>query len=424
MSELHIIGINHQSTNLELREQLMFVPNLITKAYQSIQTKCEIDEVVLISTCARTECIVTTNDIKKIKIWFAEFHNLDYNKIKDKIVHTSGEDAILHLMRVAAGIDSFIIGETQILGQLKKAFATAEEQGTVGSFFYKLFPTIFNTAKLVRNKTNIGSKNISLASSITSLAKKTFGNLNNCRVMLVGAGEMIHLAATHLYSNGVRSWIMANRTIEKAQNLANNFSGKDIVIEEIAKHLSNVDIVISATASPVPIIGKGLIERIQQVRNNKPLILADLAMPRDIEPEVNQVDGVELYHIDNLKAIIMANRNHRNQAIKLAEPMINNACLKFIKEQNSRQQVEVIRNFRNHVQKIEAAAIKQAIQQLQTGSNSEQVVTNAINKFAQKLIHTPTINLRLAARNHDHDVIQCAGQIFNLEKIKEEINER
>lgn len=424
MSDLHIIGINHQSTNLELREQVMFVPNLISKAYQSIQSQCKIQEVVLISTCARTECIVKTKKIQEVKEWLADFHNLEFSAIEEKLVHLKDKAAITHLMRVASGIDSFILGETQVLGQLKKAFATAEEHGTVGTFFYKMFPAIFATAKQIRSKTNIGSKTISVASAITNIAKELFPEIKDCRVMLIGAGEMIHLVATHLYASGINSWVMANRTIEKAQTLANTFSGKDIVIEEISKYLVNVDIVITATASPVPLIGKGLIERIQKLRADKPLLLADLAMPRDIEPEVNQITGVSLYHLDNLQQMIQANLSKRSAAIEQAEPMINNSCERFIEEQNSRKQVQVIRNFRSHVQIIEKDIKDNAIKQLKAGNNPELVLIQALSKFSQKLIHTPTVNLRIAARDHNHEILQCAGHIFNLNKDKEEVDER
>lgn len=420
MNNLHVVGINHKSTSLELREQIMFVPNLISRAYQDIQ-KCDVCEVVLISTCARTECIVITEDIKAVKNWLADFHNVSTELLEQNLVHLHGAAAIEHLMRLASGIDSFVLGETQVLGQLKKAFAVAEVHGAVGPVFYKLFPSIFAVAKQIRSKTNIGGKTISLASSLAHVGQELCGDLANCRVMLIGAGEMINLVTTHLYAQGVRSWVMANRTLEKAQELANSFSGKDIVIEEIPKYLANVDIVISATASPVPLIGKGLIERVQTQRQNQPLVMADLAMPRDIEPEVKQISGVHLYHLDDLQRMIQANLSLRNSAAADADPMIKLACERFIREQNARTQVQVIRNFRNFVKDIQVEAELSAKQQLKQGLEPELVIENTLNKLVHKLSHVPTVKLRQAAMDHNYQIMQSAGFIFDLDYEKDEI---
>lgn len=420
MHNLHIIGLTHKSTSLELREQIMFVPNLISRAYQDIQT-CPVAEVVLISTCARTECIVLTDDALSVKKWLADFHSVPLALLEKNLVHYSNSEAIEHLMRLAAGIDAFVLGETQVLGQLKKAFAIAEKHGTIGPVFYKLFPAIFSVAKQIRSKTKIGSNTVSLASSLAHIVTELSGDLANCRVMLIGAGEMISQVTTHLYAQGVRSWVMANRTLEKAQELANAFSGKDIVIEEIAKHLVNVDVVISATASPVPLIGKGLIERVQKQRQDKPLILADLAMPRDIEPEVKQISGVHLYHLDDLQQLIQTNIEKRSAAIAEATPMITQARERFIQEQNSRSQVQVIREFRDYINQVKAHTKAQAIQKIARGEDPETVLINSLNKFAHKISHTPTIKLRQAAMDHNHTVIQSAGFIFDLEYDKEEI---
>ena len=423
MHNLHIIGINHKSAKLELREQVMFVPNLISRAYQDIQ-KCNVSEVVLISTCARTECIVVTENINEVTQWFANFHNLPLTLLENNIMHYSGENAVKHLMRVAAGIDSFVLGETQILGQMKKAFAIAEDHSTVGPLFYKLFATVFSVAKQIRTKTNISSKNVSLAAALTNAAKDIFGTLAGRRVMLIGAGDMINLVTSHLYSNGIRSWVMANRTLEKAQEIANSFAGNAIVIEEIPKYLSNVDIVISATASPVAILGKGLTERVQAQRGHIPLLMADLAMPRDIEPEVNQVAGVCLYHLDDLQKMIQINLQGRTNAVVSANPMITQACERFIKEHNSRAQIQVIRDFRNSVENVKLETLNNACAKIDLGLDPKEVISQALNKFTQKIIHTPTVKLRTAAKDHNHDILQCAGFIFDLKHDKEVSSER
>lgn len=398
----------------------MFVPNLISRAYQDIQTT-GVAEVMLISTCARTECIFLADDAAKVKSWFADFHNIDEELLANSLVHMSGAVAIEHMMRLAAGVDSFILGETQVLGQMKKAFAIAENHGAIGPVFYKLFAAVFAVAKQIRTKTNIGCKSISLASSLAHLARDICGELANCRVMLIGAGEMISLVTTHLYAQGVRSWVMANRTLERAQELANNFSGKDIVIEEIPKYLADVDIIISATASPVPLIGKGLIERVQNKRGHLPLVMADLAMPRDIEPEVAQVLGVHLYHLDDLQRLIQINKEFRTSAVEQAQPMIKHACDRFIKEQSSRQQIQVIREFRDNIEQMKARAKADAIQQLAAGHNPETVVINALNKFSHRIIHTPTVKLRQAAMDHNNEIMQSAGFIFDLNIEQEDL---
>lgn len=417
---LHVLGVNHQTASLAVREQMMFSPSLLKRAYDDIRQTCAVDEVVLYSTCSRTECVVVTHDIAAVQAWFANFHGVALSQLMDHHYHHQGKAAVQHLMAVAAGINSYIVGETQILGQLKKAFATSSASYALGPVLHRLFPMVFSAAKKIRTETAIGTSSISLAAAIVGLAKGLFCNIEDCRVMMIGAGEMMTLTATHLHAHGVRSWRMVNRTLEKAQYLAETFAGQAAVISELPRYLSQVDVIISATASPVPLLGKGLLERTMLQRNHKPLLLADLAMPRDIEPEVASLEHVHLYHIDALHQMIEINQQKRASAIVAAQPIIDTYTQQFFAEQRARQSVKTIRQFRKQIDRLRDQALAEALQSIGHGQVTEQVLRQCFVHLTNQIMHTPTVRLRQAAAEHDYKVLQAAGYLLDFEAPQEQ----
>ncbi len=418
---LHVIGINHHTASLAIREQMMFSPSLLKRAYDDIRQTCGVEEVVLYSTCSRTECVVITDHIDSVRTWFAAFHGVALSQLMAHHYHHQGKSAVQHLMEVAAGIDSYIIGETQILGQIKKAFALSHEYLALGPVLHRLFPVVFAAAKKIRTETAIGASSISLAAAVVGLAKDLFSNIEACRVMMIGAGEMMTLTATHLHAHGVRSWWMVNRTLEKAQYLADMFAGQAAVISELPRYLSQVDVIVSATASPVPLLGKGLLERTMLQRDHKPLLLADLAMPRDIEPEVASLDHVHLYHIDALHQMIEVNQKKRQRAIAAAQPIIEAYTQQFFAEQRARQSVTTIRHFRKQVDRLRDQTIEEALQAMAHGHAPEVVLRQSFMHLTNRIMHTPTVRLRQAASEHDHQVLQAASYLLDFEgKHREE----
>ena len=282
-------GINHQTAPVAIRERVAFTPETLLPALQDLTERTAVNEAAILSTCNRTEiyCGLDENNTDVVLGWLEDFHNMSRSELEPYLYHHPEQDAVRHMLRVASGLDSMVLGEPQILGQMKDAYQIASKAGTIGKTLSKLFQHTFSVAKQIRTDTAIGHSPVSVAFAAVALAKQIFGDLKNSTVLLIGAGETIELAARHLKDNGIGRIIIANRTVERAHALAHELDGYAIALSEMPKHLAEADIVISSTASTLPILGKGSVESALKQRKHKPIFMDDIAVPRDIEPELD-----------------------------------------------------------------------------------------------------------------------------------------
>lgn len=408
------LGINHKTAPLDLRERLAFTPQSLPEALLSLKKLNHVEEASILSTCNRTEiyCVTTEDNDQAIIQWFSQFHGIDENKIKEHLYLYAHEETIRHAMEVACGLDSMILGEPQIAGQMKDAYALANENGTIGQLLGKLYQRAFAVSKQVRTDTDIGSSPVSVAFAAVSLAKQIFGDLTKTTVLLVGAGETIELTTRHLHAQGVRKIIIANRSVERAQKLANEFDGEAISLQHIGTHLHRSDIVIASTASPLPIIGKGTVERALKQRKRKPIFMVDLAVPRDIEPEVNELDDIYLYSVDDLQSVIEENMENRQQAALQAHEIIDVQVDNFLDWQRSLSAVDVIAQIRQHTQNISDEVLNKAKKQLASGQNADEVLDYLAHTLTNKFLHQPSTHLRQASQDDRDDILDLAQNLF------------
>lgn len=412
------LGINHKTAPLELREKLAFTPQSLPEALHSLKKLEYIEEASILSTCNRTEiyCCSSKDNDQSIIQWFSQFHGMDADQFKDYLYIHHHVDTIRHAMEVACGLDSMVLGEPQIAGQMKDAYALANENGTIGQILGKLYQRVFAVSKQVRTDTDIGSSPVSVAFAAVDLAKQIFGNLNQSTVLLVGAGETVELAARHLHSQGVKQIIIANRSLDRAQKLAEEFDGTAISLQHISQHLYRSDIVISSTASPLPIIGKGTVERALKQRKHEPIFMVDLAVPRDIEPEVSSLDDVYLYSVDDLQSVIEENMENRQQAAEQAKEIIDNQVLHFLDWQRSLNAVDVIAEIRQQTQDISQEVLNKAKKQLAAGQQAEEVLDYLAHTLTNKFLHQPSTHLRQATQDERDDILAIAQSLFLSEK--------
>lgn len=408
------LGINHKTAPLDLRERLAFTPQSLPEALLSLNNLEHVEEAAILSTCNRTEiyCVTTANNDQAIIQWFTQFHGLDEKQIKEHLYLYAHEETIRHAMEVACGLDSMVLGEPQIAGQMKEAYARANESGTIGQLLGKLYQRVFAVSKQVRTDTDIGSSPVSVAFAAVSLAKQIFGDLKPTTVLLVGAGETIELTTRHLHSQGVNKIIIANRSVERAQKLADEFNGEAISLQHIASHLHRSDIVISSTASPLPIIGKGTVERALKQRKHEPIFMVDLAVPRDIEPEVSELDDIYLYSVDDLQSVISENMESRLQAAEQARDIIDTQVSHFLDWQRSLGAVDVIAQIRQHTQDISNEVLSKAKRQLAAGQDAEQVLEFLANTLTNKFLHQPSTQLRQASQDNRDHILDIAQNLF------------
>ncbi|MGI9227818.1 MAG: glutamyl-tRNA reductase, partial [Gammaproteobacteria bacterium] len=347
---LFTLGINHTTAPVEVRERVAISEQNLSHALNKLMAVPQVDEAAIISTCNRTElyCEVTELDVGKqgILSWLNSFHNLSSSDTEPYLYDHLDESVVRHIFRVACGLDSMVLGEPQILGQLKSAYQDANQAGTLGRNLNQLFQHSFNVAKKVRTDTAIGANPVSVASAAVSLSKQIFGDLANQSALLIGAGETIELAAEHLKSAGVGNITVANRSIERAQKIAERVNGQGVGLSFVNEVLPKSEIVITATASTLPILGKGLVERALKERKHKPIFMVDLAVPRDIEPEVKNLSDVYLYTVDDLQNVIELNLQSRKEAADQAEEIIDLEVEKFSSWLRSQGVVHTVRAFR------------------------------------------------------------------------------
>ncbi len=411
------LGLNHKTAPLELRERLAFTPQTLPEALHSLKKLAAVEEAAILSTCNRTElyCVVANandNTDQSLIEWFSRFHGMNGTEVSKYLYLHNHEQTIRHAMEVASGLDSMVLGEPQIVGQMKDAYALANKLGTMGRLLRKLYERAFAVSKQVRTDTDIGANPVSVAFAAVSLARQIFGELNQSTVMLIGAGETIDLTARHLYSQGIQHIIIANRSVERAQRLAEEYNGDAISLQHIGEHLHRCDIVIASTASPLPILGKGTVERALKQRKHEPIFMVDLAVPRDVEPEVSELDDVYLYSVDDLQSVIQQNLEGRQQAAEQAREIIDTQVITFLQWQRSLGAVDVIAEIRSHTRQISDDVLAKAKRQLASGQDPEKVLDFFCHTLTNKFLHQPSIRLRQACQDNQDNILDIAYELL------------
>ncbi|WP_372611896.1 glutamyl-tRNA reductase [Halomonas sp.] len=408
------LGINHRTANVEVREQVAFSPSQLESALGELRGLAGVKEAAVLSTCNRTElyCVTGEQGEGAILDWLGRYHGLDGEDLRRCAYHYLDNDAARHLMRVAVGLDSMVLGEPQILGQLKEAYQAARQAKGLGGELERLFQRAFAVAKQVRTETGIGRNPVSVAYAAVSLASRIFDDLSRSRALLIGAGETIELVARHLHQAGVRQLTVANRTRSRAETLAGPLGGRAITLDEIPEALIEADIIISSTAAPLPILGKGMVERALKKRRHRPVFMVDIAVPRDIEPEVGELGDVFLYTVDDLLEVIDENRRHRQVAADQAESLIEHGVGAWQHERRIRSGGELISVVRARGQAQRELSEQQALARLARGEDPEEVVRRLAHQLTNRLLHRPTVALREAASAERHDLLDAATELL------------
>ncbi|UVO06452.1 glutamyl-tRNA reductase [Pectobacterium polonicum] len=413
------LGINHKTAPVSLRERVVFSQDKLGVALDSLLQQPLVQGGVVLSTCNRTELYLSVeeqeNQREQLIRWLCEYHQLRPEEVNDSLYWHQGNAAVSHLMRVASGLDSLVLGEPQILGQVKKAFAESQRGHSLSSELERLFQKSFTVAKRVRTETDIGASAVSVAFAACTLARQIFESLADVTVLLVGAGETIELVARYLREHNVQKMVIANRTRERAQALATEVGAEVITLAELDEQLVHADIVISSTASTLPIIGKGMMERTLKARRNQPMLMVDIAVPRDIEPEVGKLPNVYLYSVDDLHAIIQHNLAQRKAAAVQAESIVQQESSDFMAWLRAQSAVETIRDYRAQADELRAEMTAKALAAIQQGNDVEAVIQELTHRLTNRLIHAPTKSLQQAARDGDQNRLQILRDSLGLD---------
>ncbi|MBI5598419.1 MAG: glutamyl-tRNA reductase [Deltaproteobacteria bacterium] len=425
---LVIIGLNHRTAPIEIRERLSFPADSIGEPLKRLSANYGINEGVILSTCNRVEVIGIAPDIEKgvweIKRFLSEYHNIPIERLDEHLYVRTGEDAVRHLFRVAAGLDSMVMGEPQILGQTKDAYSLAVHNNTAGVIVNKLFHKAFSVAKRVRTETRIGASAVSISFAAVELARKIFGELNGKSVMLVGAGEMAELAAKHLMTNGVREIIITNRTYEKAVEAAREFRGTAVMFREFPHYLKNVDIVIASTASPNFIIRPDDVTPAMKERKHRPMFFIDISVPRNIDPLVNDIDNAYVFDIDDLQGVIAANLRERAKEAGEAEAIIAGEIETFYRWINSLDVLPTIIALQQSFEKVRKQELEKALVELKGLKEEDRRVLEAMTSaIVKKILHKPVTHLKKESKSVEGDMyIEATRKLFDLEKDMENLS--
>jgi len=410
------VGINYNTAPVAIRERLAFPADSLELSLKTLWNSHKINGAAILSTCNRTEFYCQTEDHNPNTLieWIADAKTIAPAEFTPYLYSHTDSQSIRHMFRVACGLDSMVLGEPQILGQMKTAYQAAYEAGTLGKHLGKLFHHTFSAAKKVRTDTAIGSSPVSVAFAAVQLAQQIFDSLSEQTALLIGAGETIELTARHLHQNNIGRIIIANRTYDKAHALASQFNGYAIDLSELPTHLPEADIVVSSTASQLPILGKGRVESAIKKRKYKPMFMVDLAVPRDIEAEVAQLRDVYLYTVDDLQNTIDQNMDSRRKAAEQAEEIIDTQVEHFLSWMRSQGAQSMIKDYRLQAEQIRNESLSKALSQLNNGRDAEEVLNLLAHRLTNKLIHTPSSQIREAGANERHDLVAAAREIFQL----------
>ena len=421
--KLIALGINHNSAAVEVRERVAFAPEQVSEALADACEAGGLEEVVILSTCNRTEMYAVVpggNSLEdkshQLIDWIANYHHLSASELRESAYHFDNEKALHHMIQVASGLDSMVLGEPQIFGQLKSAYAVAADAGTVGSELGRLFPRVFSIAKRVRTDTAIGENPVSVAYAAVDLAGHIFTDLSQSNALLVGAGETIELVARHLIEAGVSRIVIANRTLGRARELAQQFGAEAVLLAEIPDQLLEADIVITSTASQLPILGKGAVEQALKARKHRPFLMVDIAVPRDIEPQVGDLRDVYLYSVDDLREIVDENLRSRRSEARKADLIIEEGIGLFLQEQRSLSAVDLVKDYRKMAEQMRQQELDRALRALARGDDPGQLLAQLARGLTNKLIHAPTAGLKEASAEGREDQLGAARKLLGLEQ--------
>lgn len=421
-TRLLTVGVNHNTAAVALRERLSVSGSGLEQALKALRQEPGVLEAAMLSTCNRTElyCLVE-GDGPDLPGWLARSRGIGEHELRPALYQYGEREALRHMMRVAGGLDSLVLGEPQILGQMREAYARAHEVGVLGNQLSRVFQQIFSVAKRIRTETEIGANPVSVAYAAVSFARHIFADLASSRALLIGAGEMIELVARHLREQQVGEITIANRSLANAQVLAETVNGRAISLEEIPVALEHADILISCTASPLPILGKGVVERALKKRRHRPMFMVDIAVPRDIEPEVGELSDVYLYTVDDLHEAIEENVRQRQDAARQAERLIDEALERYLRESREQDAVDTLRLFRDSVQQLADQELDKALRQLDSGQQADEVLRRLQHNLVNKFLHAPSVQLRRLAAEQRQEALQVAREILLAAQASDDV---
>jgi glutamyl-tRNA reductase len=410
------LGLNHVSAPVSVRERVSLPEDLVRPALTALRQAFggAVKEAAILSTCNRTElyCAAEPHVAERLPSWLAEFNQIEAGALEPHMYLHGRDEAVRHAFRVASGLDSMVLGEPQILGQMKDAVRAAEEAGALGTLLHQLFQRTFSVAKEVRSTTAIGAQSVSMAAAAVRLAERVFGDLAQCKVLFIGAGEMIELCATHFAARQPASIVVANRTLERAENLANRFSAGTMRLADLPDRLAQFDVVVSCTASTLPLLGLGMVERATRQRKRKPMVMVDLAVPRDIEPEVSQLDDIYLYSVDDLGAVVQSGTDARRAAVVQAESIIDARVRNFMHWMQVRANVPVIRDLQTTAQSIQMLELERARRLLAKGESPEAVLEQLAHGLTQKYLHGTMTALNQSDATERQELLHWLPRLF------------
>ncbi|MBV2234831.1 MAG: glutamyl-tRNA reductase [Sterolibacterium sp.] len=415
--QLFALGINHHTAPLDVREQVAFQPDSLPQALNELVRERQLREAAILSTCNRTEiyCSATRpDDVARTADWLARYHALPLERLQPYLYSLPQQDTVRHMFRVASGLDSMVLGEPQILGQMKQAARVAEEAGTLGTLLGKLFQRSFAVAKEVRSTTAIGANIVSMAAAAVHLSERIFERIADQQILFIGAGEMIELCVAHFSGCQPKRLTIANRSTERAAQLVKRFNADAMRLDEVPQRLADYDIVVSCTASPLPVIGLGTAERALKARRHRPMVMVDLAVPRDIEREIGELDDIFLYTLDDLGKIVEGGLESRQAAVVEAEGIIDSCVASFLHWMASREAVPVIRALRDAAERARRHELENACKQLARGDDPQKVLEVFSHGLTNKLLHPPTHALNQAEGEDRKQLVHTLSRIYRL----------
>ncbi len=411
---LFALGLNHATAPVEVRERVAFPQDGLGDALRDLVGARRVKEAAILSTCNRTEIYFHADDPDPVAHWLAGFHNLPHGSLHPYVYTLPQNRAVTHAFRVASGLDSMVLGEPQILGQMKHAVRSAEAAGSLGLVLNRLFQRTFAVAKDVRTQTDIGSASISMAAAAVKLAERIFPSISDQRLLLIGAGEMIELAATHFVASKPKSITVANRTFERGSQLASRLGAEAITLNELPDRLAQFDIIVTCTASSLPILGKGTLERVVKQRKHAPVFIVDLAVPRDVEPEAAELDDVFLYSVDDLAEIVKDNLQVRRESVVQAEQMIADQTGHFLRWLEGRTIVPTIAALHGHHDNLRSVELDRARKMLAAGESPDKVLEALARGLTNKFLHAPLSALNGAGEAERAELIALFQHVYKL----------
>ena len=411
--QLYTIGVNHTTAPIAIRENMAFTDANLRHALSDL-TAQNVAEAAILSTCNRTEIYVQSATPEPIVRWLAQYHKLEISSVLPYTYTLSDQEAVKHAFRVASGLDSMVLGEPQILGQFKQSVKIAQDAGTLGTLLHKLFQRTFEVAKEVRTNTDIGGSSISMAAAAVKLAQRIFGDISQQKVLFIGAGEMIELCADHFAAQKPKSMLVANRTLERGNSLAEKIGGNAILLNDLPSRFAEFDIVITSTASQLPIVGLGMVERAVKTRRHRPIFMVDLAVPRDIEPEVAALDDVFLYTVDDLAQVVNDGMENRQTAAINAEMIVQARVETFMQWLKKRDAVPTIKALRDQAEATRQAEFEKALKLMQKGESPEKALEALSNALTNKFLHAPSQALNLAHGDEHAKLENILKQLYQI----------